>query len=617
MPNRVSQAQLDKILPLVEKPARYTGGEYNSIVKENAEVSFALCFPDIYEIGMSHLGSRIIYSALNSREDTVCERVYAPWADMEAQMRQHNIPMFTLETKRHLKDFDIIGFSLSYELCYTNILMMLDLSGIPFFAKERGDDMPLIICGGASVCNIEPVAEFFDCVLYGEGEEMIHEFIDKYRSAKQKGLSKREILLALKDIKGVYIPSFYKAEYENGRFVKLTKLEESAPDKIQRRVVVDLDKVSFDDNPIVPNISIVHDRVPVELFRGCTRGCRFCQAGFIYRPVRERQVDTLINQAEKMLKSTGYDEVSLFSLSSGDYSKIHELVPVLAEKLKGRQVSISLPSLRIDSYLKDSLEEIASRKKTGLTFAPEAGTQRLRDVINKGVTEEDLLNSAREAFLAGWSSIKLYFMIGLPTETDEDILGIADLVRKVIKAFHDIPKEQRAGSVQISVSASVFVPKPHTPFQWSAQDTKDEIVRKQTLLRNEFRTIRGATFSYHEPDTSILEAVFARGDRRLASVVACAYMKGAKFDSWHEHFKLNVWEQCFLECGIDTNAIAHREYSLDEKLPWEHLDSGVTDNYLKREYERAQKGITTKDCRKGCQGCFDLTFEAYENCCKA
>ncbi|NLB61898.1 MAG: TIGR03960 family B12-binding radical SAM protein, partial [Clostridiales bacterium] len=435
MAERITQSQLDKILPFVEKPARYTGGEYNSIIKEKAEVRFALCFPDVYEIGMSHLGSRIIYSALNSRDDIACERAYTPWTDMEAKMRESKTLMYSLETKRPLKDFDIVGFSLSYELCYTNILTMLDLAQIPFFSKERGEDMPLLVCGGASVCNIEPIADFFDCVLYGDGEEMVHEFIDVYKEAKQNGLSKHETLLALKNIKGVYIPSFYEAKYENGKFLELKKLEKTAPDKIERRIVANLDSTPFDDYPIVPNILAVHDRVPVELFRGCTRGCRFCQAGFIYRPIRERKVDTLINQAEKMLCSTGYDEVSLFSLSSGDYSGIHELVPTLMEKLHDKNVSLSLPSLRIDSYLKDSLEQMAAGKKTGLTFAPEAGTQRMRDVINKGVTEDDLIKSTKEAFISGWSSIKLYFMIGLPTETDEDILGIADLVRKVIDAF--------------------------------------------------------------------------------------------------------------------------------------------------------------------------------------
>lgn len=603
--------KLNAILPTVEKPARYTGGEYGEIVKENADFTFALCFPDTYEIGMSHLGSRILYNIVNKMDGVACERAYAPWTDMEKLMRENDIPMYSLETKKPLSEFDVVGFSLLYELCYTNILTMLDLAKIPFYSKDRDERYPLIVCGGPCVCNPEPIADFFDAVMFGDGEEMLPELIEVCRQAKHEGLSRHELLLRLKDIQGVYIPSFYEPEYSGQDFVSLKKKEPSAPDKIQRRILKDLDSAEYIGKPIVPHIQIVHDRIPLELFRGCTRGCRFCQAGFIYRPIRERKMQTLMTQARELIACTGYDEISLFSLSSGDYSDIHEIVPALIDEFSDKRVSLSLPSLRIDSFLKDSLEKISSVRKSGLTFAPEAGTQRLRDVINKGVTEADLLKSVHEAFESGWSSVKLYFMIGLPTETDGDILGIAELAQKVRREYYSLPKEKRMQGLRITVSASSFVPKPFTPFEFCAQDTLDELRRKQQLLRDALSKVKGVDFSYHESLVSTLESVFAKGDRRLAGVIAYAYNHGARFDAWDEFFKPEVWQAGFDDANYDRNYVAHRQRSVDEPLPWDHMDAVVTREYLIREYENAMNAQTTCDCRKICNGCFGGKYEDY------
>ncbi len=605
----------DRLLAGVEKPARYTGGELNSVVKERAELRFALCFPDVYEIGMSHLGSRILYEALNSREELACERVFAPWPDMEAAMRGEGVPLYTLETRTPVGECDIVGFSLLYEMCYTNILTMLDLAGVPLRGADRGERDPLVVCGGPCACNPEPVAPFMDAVMIGDGEEMILELADVVLQAKKENLPRRELLRRLAGIEGVYVPSLYRAETDGrGAYAALTPIDPAAPARVRRRVVKDLDAAAYLKKPIVPYITIVHDRVALELFRGCTRGCRFCQAGFLYRPVRERELDTVMAQARELVACTGYDEVSLFSLSSGDYSHIHELVPMVMDEFHKEHVSLSLPSLRIDSFLKDDLERMQSVRKAGLTFAPEAGTQRLRDVINKGVNEEDLLRAVGDAFEAGWNGVKLYFMIGLPTETEEDILGIAELARKVSARFYQMPKEKRGKGLRLAVSASSFVPKPFTPFQWVPQDTKETLMEKQRLLRGALKGIRGVEFSYHAPDVSVLEGVFARGDRVLANVIEAAWNNGARFDSWDEHFKPGAWESAFEATKVNPADYAHRQRELNETLPWDHVDCIVTNEYLKKEYAAAMGASVTRDCRQGCNGCFG---ERYADYCKA
>lgn len=594
----------DDILYRVEKPSRYVGGELNEVIKDPKEVDirFGFCFPDVYEVGMSHLGSRILYHVLNQRKDTYCERVYAPWPDMEKLMRENNIPLYALETKDPINEFNFLAFTLQYEMSYTNILNMLNMGGIPLRASERTEKDPLVIAGGPCAYNPEPLYDIVDIFQLGEGEEGLNDLLDLYQKHKDN-FNKEAYLREASHIPSVYIPSLYDVTYnEDGTIKEFIPKYDDVPKKVKKRIINNFDQVDFPESLIVPYSEIVHDRVVLELFRGCTNGCRFCQAGMIYRPVREKSRKTLLDQARKMLKATGYDEVSLVSLSTCDYSDIQGLVKDLIEEHGKNNVSVALPSIRVDAFSVDLLKEIQKVRKTGLTFAPEAGSQRMRDVINKGLTEERILEAAKNAFESGWSTIKLYFILGVPYETVEDAAEIGLLAEKIADQYFSVPKHIRNKGLRITVSTSILVPKPFTPFQWAPMEKMDIVTEKINSVKGAIKS-RSIVYNYHEQKTSYMEAVLARGDRRLCDVLIKAYEKGAKFDGWSEYFDFELWQEALAECNVDGDFYVYRQRSYDEILPWDFIDIGVTRKYLERENEKAKTGEPTQNCRKGCTGC--------------
>ena len=594
------------ILSSVQKPARYTGGEFASIIKPADEVEATIClaFPDVYEVGMSYLGFKILYHLLNKQQGVQAERVYAPWIDMEAKMRERHIPLRTLETKKTLKECDIVGFTLQYELSYTNILNMLDLGGVPVLAAERTEEDPLVIVGGPCVYNPEPLADFFDFAIIGEGEEVMAEVMEAYKAWKRAGKpgGRQAFLQEVVKINGIYVPSFYEVEYNENLTVKAVRpVNVNAPAVVYKRVVRDMNSVDFPTSPIVPFGEIVHDRIMLEVFRGCSRGCRFCHAGMVYRPVRERKPEVLKDLARQLVDNTGYNEISLVSLSSADYSCLAPMVHDMIEEFKDDRVSVSLPSLRIDSFCVAIAKEIQAVRKSGLTFAPEAGSQKMRDVINKGVTEEDLMNAVGAAFESGWNSVKLYFMIGLPFENDDDVLAIADLARKVQYKYYQVTGKR---GCKVTCSASFFVPKPYTAFQWFAQDDLENIRRKQFLLKDEIKTIKNVTLNYHDSKTGIIEAVFARGDRKVGKALLAAWQKGARFDGWSDCFDYERWLEAFAEAGLDKDFYAARQRGEHEVFPWEHISPGVSRKFLWNEWQKAYAQQLTHDCRRStCTGC--------------
>lgn len=614
----------DEILLQIDKAARYIGGEVNAVMKnkEDVDIRFAMAFPDVYEIGMSNLGMMILYDMFNKRDDVWCERLFSPWTDLDKIMREEHIPLFTLESQDPVKEFDFLGITLGYEMCYTNVLQLLDLSGIPLLAKERTEDDPLVIGGGACAYNPEPLAPFFDLFYIGEGEMVYGALFDAYKANQKAGGSRQDFLLKAAQIPGIYVPSLYEVTYkEDGTIKSFQPKYENVPEKIEKQLVIDMDKdYNKLEAPVVPHIKATQDRVTLEIQRGCIRGCRFCQAGMIYRPTRERDIETLKESARIMLQKTGHEEISLSSLSSSDYSHLKEIVNFLIDEFRDETVNISLPSLRIDAFALDVMSKVQDVKKSSLTFAPEAGSQRLRNVINKGLTEEDILHGAGEAFKGGWNQVKLYFMLGLPTETEDDMKGIAHLAQKIAETYYEVvPKEQRKGKVQINVSTSFFVPKPFTPFQWAPMFREEDFIEKAKVVKNEIRSQlnqRSIRYNWHEPDVTVLEGFLARGDRRCADVILKAYEKGALYDAWSESFHYDIWKEAFKETGVDIEFYTLRERSTDEILPWDFIDAGVTKKFLIREWKQAKAETVTPNCRQKCSGCGVLKYKGGV-CCES